>query len=96
LADPKSAKPTPESAKPTFSGRGASGVSLVDSVPTVIDLVPTSAEKLSGGPAIFKKPADHMKHLKPLHVKGFINGRPINNMLVDNRASVNLILYSLL
>jgi hypothetical protein len=28
-------------------------------------------------------------------VKGHINGRPINNMLVDNGAMVNLMLYSL-
>jgi hypothetical protein len=36
-----------------------------------------------------------VNHLKPLHVKGFINGRPINNMLVDSGASVNLIPYLL-
>jgi hypothetical protein len=57
-------------------------------------LVPTGVEKLSGGEVILKKLADHMNHLKPLHVKGFINGIPINNMLVDNGASVNLMLYS--
>jgi hypothetical protein len=78
----------------TFSGPGAFRVSLVDSVPTVIDLVPTGVKKLSRGQAIFKKPANHMNHPKPLHVKGFINGRPIN-MLVDSGASVNLMLYSL-
>ena len=36
-----------------------------------------------------------MNHLKPLHVKGFINGKLVNNMLVDNRAMVNLMPYSL-
>ena len=36
-----------------------------------------------------------MNHLKPLHVKGFINGKLINNMLVDNGATVNLMPYSL-
>jgi hypothetical protein len=45
--------------------------------------------------AIFQKPADSVNHLKPLHVKGHINGRPINNMLVDNGAMVNLMSYSL-
>jgi hypothetical protein len=44
LADPKSAKLTLDSAKPTFSGPGASGVSLVDLAPTVIDLAPTGVE----------------------------------------------------
>jgi hypothetical protein len=96
LADPQSAKPTSESAEPTFSGTGAIGVSLIDLVLTVIDLVPAGVKKLSRGQAIFKKPADHMNHLNPLHVKGFINGRPINNMLVDSGASVNLMSYSLL
>jgi hypothetical protein len=95
LANPQSAKPTSKSAEPTFSGPSASGVSLVDLVPVVIDLVLAGVEKLSGGQAIFKKPLDHVNHLKPLHVKGFINGRPINNMLMDSGASVNLMPYSL-
>jgi hypothetical protein len=101
---PVSAEPTPpilaaladpKSAKPTFSGTGASGVSPVDLVPTVIDLVPVGVEKLSGGQAIFKKLADHVNHLKSLHVKGYINGKLVNNMLVDSGASVNLMPYSL-
>jgi len=25
-----------------------------------------------------------VNHLKPLHVKGYINGEPVNNMLVDS------------
>ena len=36
-----------------------------------------------------------MNHLKPLHVKGYINGKLVNNMLVDNGAMVNLLPYSL-
>ena len=36
-----------------------------------------------------------MNHLKPLHVKGYINGKLVNNMLVDNGAMVNLMPYSL-
>jgi hypothetical protein len=95
LADPKSAKPTPESAKLTFSSPGASRVSPVDLVPTVIDLIHVGVEKLFGGQAIFKKPIDHVNHLKPLHVKGYINGKLVNNMFVDSGASVNLMPYSL-
>jgi hypothetical protein len=38
---------------------------------------------------------DFVNHLKPLYVKGHINDRPVNNMLLDNRAMVNLMLYSL-
>ena len=36
-----------------------------------------------------------MNHLKPLYVKGCINGKLINNILVDNGAMVNLMPYSL-
>jgi hypothetical protein len=36
-----------------------------------------------------------MNHLKALHVKGFINDKLVNNMLVDNGAVVNLMPYSL-
>ena len=53
LANPQLAKPASESAEPTFSGLGASGVSPVDSIPAVVDLVPTRVDKLSGGQAIF-------------------------------------------
>jgi hypothetical protein len=35
-----------------------------------------------------------VNHLKPLHVKGYINGKLVNNMLVDNGAMVNLMPYS--
>jgi hypothetical protein len=34
-----------------------------------------------------------VNHFKPLHVKGHINGRPVNNILVDNGAMVNLMPY---
>ncbi|CAD6237905.1 unnamed protein product [Miscanthus lutarioriparius] len=49
LADPKSAKPTSASAEPIFLGLGAIGVSPVDSVPIVVDMVPAGVEKLSRG-----------------------------------------------
>jgi hypothetical protein len=60
-----------------------------------MDLVPASVEKLSGGQATFCKPTDHVNPLKPLHVKSFINGKPVNNMLVGSGARVNLMPYSL-
>lgn len=33
-------------------------------------------------------------HLKPLYVKGFINGKPMSKMLVDGEATVNLMPYA--
>ena len=35
-----------------------------------------------------------MKHLKPLYVRGHINGAPVSRMLVDGGAVVNLMPYS--
>ena len=44
--------------------------------------------------ATFEKPGDkERKHLRPLFMKGYINGKPITNMLVDGGAAVNLMPY---
>jgi hypothetical protein len=45
--------------------------------------------------ATFKKPEQPINHLKPLHVKGHINGTLVHNMLVDNGAIVNVMPYAL-
>jgi hypothetical protein len=52
--------------------------------------------QLDFGPknAIFEKPKELVKHLKPLYVKGHINGSPVARMLVDGGAVVNLMPYS--
>jgi hypothetical protein len=48
-------------------------------------------------PVIFEKPqAKNYKHLKALYLKGYINGQPINKMLVDTGATVNIMPYSVL
>ena len=41
--------------------------------------------------AIFDKPIKH-QHLKALYMKGFVDGKLMNKMLVDGGASVNLML----
>ena len=46
---------------------------------------------------IFEKPKEKSyKHLKGLYLKGFINGKPVNRMLVDTGAAVNLMPYFVL
>jgi hypothetical protein len=48
-------------------------------------------------PVIFEKPqAKNYKHLKALYLKGYINGQPVNKMLVDIGAAVNIMPYSVL
>ena len=43
--------------------------------------------------AIFDKPVKH-RHLKALYVKGFVDGKPMSKMLVDEGASANLMPYT--
>ena len=53
--------------------------------------------QLSLGPAaiIFEKPVDKKyHHLKPLYLEGYINGKPVNRMMVDIGASINLLPYA--
>jgi hypothetical protein len=48
-------------------------------------------------PVIFEKPWEkNYKHLKALYLKGYINGHPVNKMLVDTGAAVNIMPYSVL
>ena len=42
---------------------------------------------------IFVKAVKH-QHLKALYVKGLVDGKPMNKMLVDRGASVNLMPYT--
>lgn len=44
--------------------------------------------------AIFEKPKEPVTHLKPLYLRGHINGSPLTRMLVDGGAVVNLMPYS--
>jgi hypothetical protein len=43
---------------------------------------------------VFEKPEESSQHMKPLYVRGHIDGRPIFSMLVDGGTAVNLMSYS--
>jgi hypothetical protein len=48
-------------------------------------------------PVIFEKLREkNYKHLKAPYLKGYINGHPVNKMLVDTGAAVNIMPYSVL
>jgi hypothetical protein len=48
-------------------------------------------------PVISEKPQEkNYKNLKALYLKGYINGHPVNKMLVDISAAVNIMPYSVL
>nr|AAU89171.1 retrotransposon protein, putative, unclassified [Oryza sativa Japonica Group]ABF97756.1 retrotransposon protein, putative, unclassified [Oryza sativa Japonica Group] len=61
------------------------------------DVVEESSAKLILSPeqAVFEKPEGaENRHLKPLYVKGFVNGWPMSKMMVDGGAAVNLMPYA--
>jgi hypothetical protein len=59
--------------------------------------VPVAQLDLGPRPVIFEKPQErNYRHLKALHLKGYINGQPVSRMLVDTGAAVNIMPYSVL
>jgi hypothetical protein len=46
--------------------------------------------------AVFEKPENSGSHMKPLLIQGHLDGTPIEHMLVDGGASVNILPLSLL
>jgi hypothetical protein len=44
---------------------------------------------------VFEKLEELSQHMKPLYVRGHINGRPISRMLIDGGAAINLMSYSI-
>jgi hypothetical protein len=40
--------------------------------------------------AFFDKPAKN-RHMRPLYLKGYVNGKPLTKMFVDGGAAVNVI-----
>ncbi|WP_225990457.1 hypothetical protein, partial [Flavobacterium sp. SaA2.13] len=43
--------------------------------------------------AVFEKPIQN-RHMKPLYLKGFVNGKPLTKMFVDGGAAVNVMPYT--
>jgi hypothetical protein len=57
-----------------------------------------SVAQLALGPQliVFEKPKKKTyRHLKPLYVKGYIDGKPMNKMIVDGGEAINLMPYSI-
>jgi hypothetical protein len=43
---------------------------------------------------MFEKPKEWSQHLKPLYIRGHIDGKPISRMLVDGDTAINQMSYS--
>jgi hypothetical protein len=50
---------------------------------------------LSPKEVVFEKPEELSQHLKPLYIRGHINGKPVSRMLIDGGAAINLMLYTI-
>jgi hypothetical protein len=44
--------------------------------------------------AMFEKPEESSKHLKPLYIRGHIDGKLVSRMLIDGGTTINLMSYS--
>jgi hypothetical protein len=89
--------------KPTkVDGTASTGTNMVFVLPSEFyapDRKELLVAQLDFGPrpVIFEKPREkNYKHLKALDLKGYINGHPVNKMLVDTGAAVNIMPYSVL
>jgi hypothetical protein len=43
--------------------------------------------------AVFDKPAKN-RHMRPLYLKGYVNGKPLTKMFVEGGAAVNVMPYT--
>jgi hypothetical protein len=71
-------------------------INMVFTLPTKFMGIEEEVTQMCLGPkeAMFMKPEESSQHLKPLYIRGHIDGKPIFRMLVDGGAAVNLMPYS--
>jgi hypothetical protein len=89
--------------KPTKSdGTSSAGINMVFILPSEFYApdrkeLPVAQLNFGPRPVIFEKPWEkNYKHLKALYLKDYINDHPVNKMLVDTDAAVNIMPYSVL
>nr|ABA95870.2 retrotransposon protein, putative, unclassified [Oryza sativa Japonica Group] len=64
-------------------------------VTTADEVEADKAKRLLKGKAVFEKPeGTENRHLKPLYINGFVNGKLMSKMMVDGGAAVNLMPYA--
>jgi hypothetical protein len=69
-------------------------INMVFTLPVEFRGAEEVAQMCLGPKEVFEKPEESSQHMKPLYVRGHIDGRPIFSMLVDGGAAVNLMSYS--
>jgi hypothetical protein len=68
-------------------------VNMVFTIPTKFRAPTEDIAELALGAerAVFEKPENSGAHMKPLFIRGHLDGMPIGHMLVDRGASVNIL-----
>jgi hypothetical protein len=80
----------------TESGKGQGAengdINIVFHLPMEFVLPKTEVAQLNLGAerAVFEKPEKLGQHMKPLYIKGHLDGKPVNMMLVNGGACVNI------
>jgi hypothetical protein len=71
-------------------------INMVFTLPAEFRDVEEEVAQMCLGPkeVVLEKLVESSQHLKPLYVRGHIDGKPISRMLVDDGAAVNLMSYS--
>jgi hypothetical protein len=72
-------------------------INMVFTLPAELRGVEEEVAQMCLGPneVVFEKPKESSQHLKPLYIRGHIDGKPISRMLIDGGATVNLMPYSI-
>jgi hypothetical protein len=71
-------------------------ISMVFMLPAKFRGIEEEVTQMCLGPkeAMFEKPEESSKHLKPLYIRGHIDGKPVSRMLIDGGTTINLMPYS--
>jgi hypothetical protein len=71
-------------------------INMVFTLPAEFRDVEEEVAQMCLGPkeVVLEKLVESSQHLKPLYVRGHIDGKPISRMLVDDGVAVNLMSYS--
>nr|AAK92596.1 Putative retroelement [Oryza sativa Japonica Group] len=60
------------------------------------DVDEVEEESIKPEQAVFEKPeGTENRHLKPLYINGYVNGKPMSKMMVDGGAAINLMPYAM-
>jgi hypothetical protein len=71
-------------------------IKMVFTLPAEFKGVEEEVAQMCLGPkeAVFEKLKESSQHLKPLYIRGHIDGKPISRMLIDGGTAINLMSYT--